>query len=322
MRWSFCFVKSALKEFFSKSHFGFFFALHTIGFYSIMKQTEKNKKSSAFGKGFSGDKVIGRTEKKRHCCKLGLALSGGGTKGIAHIGVFKAFAEAEVPVFCVAGTSAGSIVGAAFCAGISWEQMAEYVQKFTKKDFLNKRWMIGSDSKNISAQVRKILGDKDSFDKLSVPFAAVAVNLQSGEEVVLREGDVALATAASSSVPILFKPTVIDGQALVDGGLLNNMPADVCRMMGAEVVVGVDLNYARGKGTASSKMLDTAIAAWNITTKNSMLKGQMNSDIIIAPELSSYKNTTLDFVAERIEQGYIAAMEQIPHIKELLYTKF
>ncbi len=253
--------------------------------------------------------------------KLGLALSGGGTKGVAHIGVFRALEEANIPVFCVAGTSAGSIVGAMFCAGLSWEEMAKAAQELDRKDILDKRWIIGSDSQNIATAVRRVLGDT-TFDKLSLPFAAVAVDLESGEEVVLRQGEVATAVAASSSVPILFKPTVWQGRVLVDGGLLNNMPADVCRQMGADIVLGVDLNYARGKGTASTKMLDTAIATWNITTKNAMLKGHLNSDIIVTPELSVYKNTRMENVADMIQQGYIAALEKIPQISDLLNAKF
>lgn len=260
-----------------------------------------------------------RSKAARH--KLGLALSGGGTKGVAHIGVFRALQEADIPVFCVAGTSAGSIVGAMFCAGLSWEDMAKEAQKLGRKDILDKRWIIGSNSQNIASAIRRVLGNT-TFDQLSLPFAAVAVDLQSGEEVVLRQGEVATAVAASSSVPILFKPTVLDGNVLVDGGLLNNMPADVCRQMGADIVLGVDLNYARGKGTASTKMLDTALATWNITTKNAMLKGQLNSDIIITPELSAYKNTRLDNVSDMIQEGYIAALEKIPQISELLNTKF
>lgn len=260
-----------------------------------------------------------RRNKKTY--KLGLALSGGGTKGVAHIGVWKALCEAQISVDVVAGTSAGSIVGALIAADISWEQMAEEAQLLTRKAIVNRRLLVGSDSQNIAAAVRRILGNK-TFEELRLPFAAVAVDLQSGAEVVVNKGDVALATAASSSVPILFKPTLLEGKMLVDGGLLNNMPADVCRQMGADIVVGVDLNYARGKGTDSAKLADIAVATWNITTKNAMLKGQLNSDVIITPELGAYKNTTFDGIADRIEQGYIAAMEQIPHIKELLNTKF
>ncbi len=260
-----------------------------------------------------------RKNKVKH--SLGLALSGGGTRGFAHIGVFRALEEADIPVSFVTGTSAGSIMGAMYCAGMPWQEILKNSQTFSRRDILEKRWLIGSNSQNIAQIVHRFLGDI-SIEELKIPFAAVAVDLQSGEEVVFTKGNLATAVSASSAVPILFKPVQSDGKILVDGGLLNNMPADVCRKMGAEVVVGVDLNYARGKGTDSTKLWDTAVATWNITTKNSMLKGQINSDIIITPELSDFKNTRLENIEAMAEEGYVATKEKIPQIVELINTKF
>ena len=114
----------------------------------------------------------------------------------------------------------------------------------------------------------------------------------------------------------------LDGMVLVDGGLLNNMPADVCREMGADVVVSVDLNHTRGSGTSSDKLLDTIVAVWDITAKGTVLKGQLNSDVIITPELADYKNTKLEGIEEMAEEGYRAAMEKMPQIQQLLNTKF
>lgn len=253
--------------------------------------------------------------------KLGLALSGGGTRGFAHIGVFRALQENKVPVHCVAGTSVGSIMGALFCSGMSWQEIFEKTSSVSRKDLLNKRFLVGSDALNIAAISHKVLG-KVNIENLKTPFAAVAVDLERGEEVVFTKGDVSTAISASSAVPILFRPIKHEGKLLVDGGLLNNMPADVCRTMGADLVVGVDLNYARGKGTSSAKYLDTAIAVWNITTKNAMFKGQINSDCIIAPEVTEFKNTKMENLEEMVQAGYEACMEELPHIWELLCTKF
>lgn len=267
--------------------------------------------------------VLALQFKRKHKVKhsLGLALSGGGTRGFAHVGVFRALQEAEISVQYVAGTSAGSIFGALFCAEMPWEQMLEKAKTFSRKDVLEKRWLLGSDAMNIAQIVRRFVGNVN-IEQLKIPFAAVAVDLELGEEVVFTKGEVATAVSASSAVPLLFKPVQTDGKILVDGGLLNNMPADVCRKMGAEVVVGVDLNYARGKGTTSTKMWDTAVATWNITTKNAMLKGQINSDVIITPELNEFKNTRLEHIEEMAEAGYLATKDKIPQILELLNTKF
>ena len=252
--------------------------------------------------------------------KVGLALSGGGTKGIADIGVFRAFEEERIRFDCVAGTSAGSIFGSLYAAGVSWQTMLEEAKKVRKRDIINSIFVLGSDSLNVGRVVRNVIGDIDIED-LKLPFAAVAVDIVNGIEVVLDSGSVATAVSASSTVPAIFKPVRYGDYTLVDGGLLNNMPADVCRLMGAEVVIGVDLNHERGKGNESTKLLATLQSTWNIITVGTMYKGYHNSDVVIKPELGAYKNTELDHLDEMVEEGYRAAMRAMPEIKETLLLK-
>ena len=264
-------------------------------------------------------RLFGNRKTSKH--KLGLALSGGGTRGIAHIGAFKAFEEAGIKFHCVAGTSAGSIMGALYSAGIHWQTMLDEAKKLNRKDIVDKRFWVGSASENIANIARILLGDT-TFEQLQIPFAAVAVDIRTGREVTLDSGDVATAVSASSAVPALFTPVRIGEMTLVDGGLLNNMPADVCRSMGAEVVISVDLNHTRGQGSSSDKLKDTLLATWAITAKNAMLKGELNSDVIITPELAEYRNTRLDNVDEMFEEGYRATVEKMPEISKLINTKF
>ena len=251
--------------------------------------------------------------------KLGLALSGGGTRGFAHIGVLKAFEEERIRFDCVAGTSAGSLIGAMYCADVPCDTMIEVAKQVTRKEILSK-FVINSDSANIANIANRLLADK-TFKQLDIPFAAVAVDISDGQEVVLRSGSVAQAVSASCAVPALFKPVEIDDMVLVDGGLLNNMPADVCRSMGAEIVIGVDLNHNRGSGTASRKLKDILVATWDITTKSTMYKGVMNSDLVIEPELAEFKRTSLECIDEMVAEGYRAAKERMKEIKELLQIK-
>ena len=253
---------------------------------------------------------------KRNKHNWGLALSGGGTRGFAHVGVIKALAEENLSPFCIAGTSVGSLIGSLYAAGVGTDAILEQARLLSKRDLV-RRFLIGSDSENIAKIVNRLLVDK-TFDQLSIPFAAVAVDISNGNEVVLRKGNVAQAVSASCSVPVLFKPVKMDGMTLVDGGLLNNMPADVCRHMGADIVIGVDLNHHRGEGTTSSGLLDTVIATWDITTKSTMYKGLNNSDIVIEPELKQFKRTSLDNIDEMVAEGYRAAREKMPEIKKLL----
>ena len=253
--------------------------------------------------------------------KIGLALSGGGTRGIAHLGVLKAFAEHKIRFDCVAGTSAGALVGSIYCAGLDLDEVIAEARTVTRRELVNKRFAIGSNSNNIARLANRFLQGKN-FDDLLIPFACIAVDIVSGGEVELNSGSVAEAVSASCAVPALFTPVEHDGMLLVDGGLLNNMPADVCRRMGADIVIAVDLNYNRGnKGAKPRNVIDTLVATWNITTKSTMYKGQMNSDLVIEPELGNYKNSSLDHFDERIEAGYKATLDVMDNIKQLLLTK-
>lgn len=250
--------------------------------------------------------------------KLGLALSGGGTRGIAHLGALKAFAEHKIRFDCVAGTSAGALVGSIYCAGLDLDEVIAEAKTVTRKELVNKRFAIGSNSDNIARLAERFLQGK-TFDELTIPFACVAADIISGAETILDSGSVADAVSASCAVPALFTPVKRDEMLLVDGGLLNNMPADVCRRMGADIVVGVDLNYNRGNvGVKPRNVIDTLVATWGITAKSTMYKGQMNSDLVIEPELTKYKNTALDNFDERVDEGYRATMAVIDELKQLL----
>lgn len=253
--------------------------------------------------------------------KLGLALSGGGTRGIAHLGVLKAFAERRIRFDYVAGTSAGSLVGAIYCSGANLDDVIAETKTVTRKELINKRFVIGSDSDNIRRLADKFLQGM-TFGDLQTPFSCVAVDIVSGREVVLSRGSVSRAVSASCAVPALFTPVQYDDMLLVDGGLLNNMPADVCRQMGADIVVGVDLNHNRGnKGARPRNLMDTLAATWNITTKSTMYKGQHNSDLVIEPELTEYKNTSLNDVDDRIQAGYDATVKVMDELLNLISAK-
>lgn len=262
----------------------------------------------------------GELQNKKLKFKLGIAFSGGGTRGFAHIGVIKAFRQEHIGFDCVAGTSIGSLIGAMYCAGISCDDMIAAAKQITRREIINKMWAVGSDSANIAKVASRLLGDI-TFDKLNVPFCAVAVDISDGQEVLLDSGNVAQCVSASCAVPALFKPVYMDGMVLVDGGLLNNMPSDVCRRMGAEMVIGVDLNHTRGQGTQSRKIKDVLVATWDITTKSTMYKGQINSDIVIEPELAQFSRIALDNIDLMVQEGYRAAMDKMPEIKQLLQVK-
>lgn len=178
--------------------------------------------------------------------KLGLALGGGGARGLAHIGVLKALEDAGLTIDFIAGTSMGGVIAAAYAAGLSPADIESMALEYGNSRAL---WRLADPTlprqglfrgERLQAYFAEHLKEK-TFSDTRVPLALVAVDLNSGKEVHLREGSLAHAVRATVSVPGLLAPVKQNGQCLVDGGLLNNVPTDVVRIMGADVVVAVDV---------------------------------------------------------------------------------
>lgn len=251
----------------------------------------------------------------------GLALGGGGARGFAHLGVLKAFEEHGIDFPIVTGTSVGSLVGSLYAYGLTSDEMLEIAKMLNEKEIrTSKIFFRPSPAKNIEDIVYRIYGDIQ-FSDLSKKFALSTVDLRTGEEVVITEGNLAKAVSASCAVPLIFSPVKWEDYLLVDGGLANVIPSDVARQLGAEVVVSVDINSSRGQGTDSTKTLDVFFAVFRIAMKSTAIKGIMNSDIMIMPDLKAYKATKFQGWNGMVEEGYRAALEVIPQIKELLGYK-
>lgn len=249
--------------------------------------------------------------------KVALCLSGGGARGFAHIGVFRAFEEHGIEFdFCM-GVSAGSLLGALYSSGMTSKEMESYGAKLQMKDVRSGFILNPQPAENIGKIVTNILGDA-KIEDLKKKFYCLAVDLVEGKQVIIEEGSVGEAVSASSCVPILFKPVVKGKQHLVDGGLLNNIPADVCRMLGADKVITVDINPTRGGGTSELGLLSVLKATFNIMSANSSWQGYMHSDVIIAPNLAKFKASDKEGYEEMIELGYKAALEKIEDVKKIV----
>ena len=186
--------------------------------------------------------------------KIGLALGGGGARGIAHLGVYMRLIELGVPVHCVAGTSIGAIAGAFIATGtvdraLAWCAEPDW-RKFPKLVFDTH---LTAKALTTGRRVERLLADliavKD-FGALNMPFAAVAADLNTGAEVVMREGDLLSAVRASMSIPGVFLPVEREGRVLVDGQLVDPVPVAACRDMGADAVIAVDINPPNAEGAA------------------------------------------------------------------------
>jgi NTE family protein len=178
---------------------------------------------------------------------IGLALSGGGARGLAHIGVLKVLEREGIPIDCLAGTSMGGIIAAAYATGMAADEIEAEALKLARPRNLLRlidvnipRYGLMS-GHGVRQYLIGLLGESLDFADLNIPLGLVAVDLVSGQEIVLREGLVLDAVQASGAVPVVFEPVEIGDWRLVDGGFLNNLPVDVARDLGAEVVIAVDV---------------------------------------------------------------------------------
>lgn len=256
--------------------------------------------------------------------KVGLVLGGGGARGAAEVGVLQVIEEIGIPIDYVAGTSIGAIVGAFFANGIKADSIESL---FKSQDW--SRVFSGSFLLNRSIEVylEEVghLPDSMSFDKLSIPFRCVAVDIKKVEEIVLDSGSVARAIHASMAIPGVFKPVEWRGRRLVDGGVLNNLPVDVVKAMGADIAIAVDLsqkkvkerprkNYDEHKGW----LRHLQWIAWR-PDRSKYLDNVKMADIRTNPKIRKHSVAcfSTDCIEDLIEIGRKAARKQKSELRKL-----
>jgi len=252
--------------------------------------------------------------------KIGLALGSGGAKGFALIGALKAFEEEGIKFDIVAGTSIGSIVGGLYACGHGWKEMLSFLKEYDVENMTPARLLLMKmKGYSVTSLLSEILGGKE-FEDAEIPFAAVATNVNSGEEVVMKHGDIASAMAASGAIVPPFKAVERRGVKLVDGAFVNAVPADVVKDMGADFVIAVSLsNILSNEGIKIG--LDSVYKGNKIPICDRLTKGLSAADVVISPDLSGFRSTSLSGANEMFSIGYEAALSAIPEIKEKLKKK-
>jgi len=277
--------------------------------------------------------------------RIGLALSGGGARGGAHIGVLKVIEELNIPIEYVAGTSMGAIVGALFAMGYTADEIERLLnetdweraltdqpdrrdrtmrKKETDAEFLIP-YRLGFNRGQVELPLGAIEGQhldqlfhkllypvvrEHDFDHLHIPFRAVATDLVSGEEVVLSSGSLSDALRASMSVPGVFAPVRIGGRLLVDGGMSNNLPISVVREMGADIVIAVDISSPLLEEKDLKSVFSVTEQLTNFLTRRSteqQIASLRSRDILIVPELGDFGSIELERAGEIVSLGVEAA---------------
>lgn len=252
--------------------------------------------------------------------KIGLCLGGGGARGYAHIGALLALEEAGVKFDLCAGTSVGALVGGLYSAGVTVSDMVKMGEKLQVKDIWSKSKILApSEPIGVEKIITDLVGDID-FSDTRIPFCAVATDLVSAREVVLHEGNLAKGVSASCCIPIVFKPVIIDDMHLVDGGLVNNIPVDVCKAMGADYVIAIDVNPTRVEGTNEVGRLAVLKTSYSIVMSHASQKSYYLASVMIKADTSAFSMAKKDGYEKMIEIGYNQAKNAISEIVTKIYS--
>lgn len=248
--------------------------------------------------------------------KTGIAFGGGAARGFAHIGIVKVLQEANLKFDYIVGNSAGSIVGALYAAGMSWKEMYDFAKSLSAKDIISLNIKAPGlfDSVKIEKWVRKIIGDK-TFKDLKTPFRCVAVDLKSGELVVLSTGQVAPAVRASCSIPGIYTPTPLGDKLLIDGGILDSVPGNIAYDMGARYIVGINLNADRALFKYPKTGPDTVFTALKIIMNQNTKVGLQKANIVIQPHLKHIAHYDIKKLDELVKLGEQSARQHLKMMK-------
>lgn len=289
---------------------------------------------------------------------IGLVLSGGGARGYAHLGVLKVLEENRIPVDCIAGTSMGAVVGGLYASGMAADDMQKRLSEVNLADIAfdvtdradlpqtsreDERLYIngltlGFGKKGVKAPVGLVQGNRlqallanwtasvptnQPFARLPIPYRAVATDLQTGQMVVLDRGSLPLAIRASMAMPGLFAPAEINGRALVDGGLVSNLPVDTARQMGANVVIAVDIGSQLRPLDALASPADVMQQMVGILIRQNVSAQRQQitaNDVLLTPALGSLGFTDFQNARQAISAGEAAATAALPRLKRYALT--
>ena len=241
---------------------------------------------------------------------------------MAHVGVLRALLENEIPIDCIAGTSAGSIVAGAFAAGMPIEDIEAFGRTLRWRDIGRVTMSrLGVQSNERLEQYLRARLPVTKFEELRIPFAAVATDLATGEAVVMRdEGDVPFAIRASCTIPGWYVPLLDQqGRQLVDGGLVAVIPSTVTRALGADIVIAIDVNSEGATFiTPSSSVIGVLLQSMMVVQKTASSYQLGMSDLVISPKVGHIRWDEMGRAEELMETGYKVGLESIPKVREVI----
>ncbi|PTM10690.1 MAG: patatin [Bacteroidetes bacterium] len=283
--------------------------------------------------------------------KVGLVLSGGGAKGLAHIGALKAIDSLGVKIDYVAGTSMGAIVGGLYASGYTGKQIDSIFKSVNFDELINdnlprnaktfyerdnsEKYAITLPFNNFKVQIPSAISrgqnvfnlfsklmlhvsDIEDFEDLPIPFFCIATNIETGEPVILNSGSLPQAIAASGALPSVFQPVIINNQILIDGGVVNNYPIDELRAKGMNLIIGVDVQDGLVERTQLISAPNILLQISNFRTINVMKDKAKKTDIYIKPDIKNYNVVSFQYGKQIIENGRLATINKEDALKTVV----
>ena len=282
--------------------------------------------------------------------KVGLALGGGGARGLAHIGVLKVLEKEIIPIDLITGTSMGAIIGGVYALKKDISAIEKIAEKYSKisefnidlsfgekekkdkpfflkkmSDFLKRGYILNlelrrkyiNDGEGVKKIIKDLVGDK-AFTDTKIPFAAVAADLVKGEKVIIRKGKLFDALLASASIPGMFPPVILDKKILVDGGIVDVVPIEATQSLGANFVIGVNVGQTIKKRVEFDNAVEIFFRSDSITSAE-LRKLQLSfADVVITPKVGRFHWSDFSKPEQCIREGEIAAQNAILELKQKL----
>lgn len=248
--------------------------------------------------------------------KIGLALGSGGSRGFAHLGVLKVLERENISIDYISGSSMGSLVGALYSAGQSVADMERVAETFRSKYFMDLTVpKMGFISGEKFRQFIRLFTHHKNIEELNIPLSIIATDLIKAEKVIFTSGPVDRAVRASTAIPGIFVPEKIDGKLLVDGGVIDRVPASVAKEMGADIVIGVDVSQVK-KNAEITTIYDVIIQSIDILQTEIVQLKMTGADVLISPRVEKFSSKSFQYAKEIIHLGEEAAEAALPRIFE------
>src|SRR5690349_6202001 len=261
--------------------------------------------------------AYGNESQQKERPRVGLALAGGFARGIAHIGVIRVLREAGIPIDCVAGTSVGSLIGAAYCGGASLEDMEKIGASTSFTDFgrWTPSWLGLATNQRMEKYIARFTPVK-TFEELQTPLAIATTDITAGVSVYYSHGPIAPPLRASCAYPGLFVPIQFEGRTLVDGFLTAPVPVEGALLLGADIIIAVYLES--GNIEEPRTFTDVLSRSFNIIQRHGDLAWRTQADIIIEPDVKNFVWDDFSKTPDMVAAGEAAALAALPEIRALL----